>query len=104
YVRHGEAPSTSKMVVLEGQNGVRYTVPQTIDVEHMKAQVTVRFRVAEVYRDRFVCVFYDGIPIGRWRKKILAPGEMEQIVLRKESLQNFPDLKKITISTEEVDG
>ncbi|MEG2350549.1 MAG: FAD-dependent oxidoreductase [Hungatella sp.] len=104
YVRHGEDPSTSKMVVLEGQNGVRYTVPQTIDVEHMKAQVTVRFRVAEVYRDRFVCVFYDGIPIGRWRKKILAPGEMEQIVLRKESLQNFPDLKKITISTEEVDG
>ncbi|MEG7531631.1 MAG: FAD-dependent oxidoreductase [Hungatella sp.] len=104
YVRHGEDPGTSKMVVLEGQNGVRYTVPQTIDVEHMKAQVTVRFRVAEVYRDRFVCVFYDGIPIGRWRKKILAPGEMEQIVLRKESLQNFPDLKKITISTEEVDG
>ena len=44
------------VAVLKAENGVRYTVPQTIDVNNMKDQVVVRFRVADVYRDRIICV------------------------------------------------
>ena len=30
-----------------------------MDVNHMRDAVTVRFRVADVYKDRFIAVYYD---------------------------------------------
>jgi hypothetical protein len=41
-------------------DGVRYTVPQSLDVSHMADLVTVRFRVGDVYKGRYVSVYYDG--------------------------------------------
>ena len=37
-------------VTLKAENGVRYTVPQSIDTEAMADKLTVRFRVADVYK------------------------------------------------------
>lgn len=88
------------VAVLKAENGVRYTVPQTIDVNNMKDQVVVRFRVADVYRDRIICVCLDGERVQARKKKVLAPGEMEQVILKKEELQKYPDLKEIVICTE----
>lgn len=88
------------VAVLKAENGVRYTVPQTIDVNNMKDQVVVRFRVADVYRDRIICVYLDGERVQARKKKALAPGEMEQVILKKEELQKYPDLKEIVICTE----
>lgn len=88
------------VAVLKAENGVRYTVPQTIDVNNMKDQVVVRFRVADVYRDRIICVYLDGERVQARKKKVLAPGEMEQAILKKEELQKYPDLKEIVICTE----
>lgn len=88
------------VAVLKAENGVRYTVPQTIDVNNMKNQVVVRFRVADVYRDRIICVYLDGERVQARKKKVLAPGEMEQVILKKEELQKYPDLKEIVICTE----
>ena len=34
------------------------------------------------------------------KKKVLAPGEMEQVVLKKDSFSEYPDLKEIVIRTE----
>ena len=55
----------------------------------MKDKVTVRFRVADVYKDRFISVYYDGVRVEK-KKKVLAPGEMEQVVLKKESFSSCP--------------
>ena len=88
------------VAVLKAENGVRYTVPQTIDVNNMKDQVVVRFRVADVFRDRIICVYLDGERVQARKKKVLAPGEMEQVILKKEELQKYPDLKEIVICTE----
>ena len=85
---------------LKAENGVRYTVPQTIDVNNMQDKITVRFRVADVYKDRYISVYYDGVQISKRKKKVLAPGEMEQVVLKKESFADYPDLKNIVICTE----
>ena len=35
------------------------------------------------------------------KKKVLAPGEMEQVIITKDSLKDCPDLEKIVICTEE---
>ena len=66
----------------------------------MSDKVTVRFRVADVYKDRYITVLYDGTVISKKKKKVLAPGEMEQIILKKESFADYPDLEKIVIRTE----
>ena len=73
-------------IVLNPVEGVRYTVPSTINPAHMDNDLTVRFRVGGVYKNCYVS----------------APGEMEQIKLTKEQLVKYPDLKTITIKIEEA--
>lgn len=100
FVQEQEEKTDRHPANLSAENGVRYTVPQTIDVKHMRDQVTVRFRVADVYKDRYISVYYDDTRVAHRKKKVLAPGEMEQVVLKKESFADYPDIKKITICTE----
>lgn len=100
YVKAEEAKKAGREVELSAENGVRYTVPQTLDVEAMQDKVTVRFRVADVYKDRYISVYYDDVRVSHKKKKVLAPGEMEQVVLKKDSFKEYPDLKKIVVCTE----
>lgn len=93
--------STSGSIVLSAQNGVRYTVPQTIAPETMSEEVIVRFRVADVYKDRYISVYYDDVRVSNKKKKVLAPGEMEQVIIKKDSLNDYPEIKRIVICTEE---
>lgn len=100
YVKAGKERKTGHFVTLKAENGVRYTVPQIIDVNNMQDKLTVRFRVADVYKERSISVYYDGVLVSKRKKKVLAPGEMEQIVLKKESFADYPELKNIVICTE----
>ncbi len=81
------------------KNGVRYTVPQKIDVANMTDTVTLRFRVDNVYKKRFIKVYGDGKELSKQMKLILAPGEMENVVLKKEQLQGISEL---VVCTEEA--
>jgi ABC-type hemin transport system ATPase subunit len=87
---------------LKAENGVRYTVPQTIDVENMRDSVTVRFRVADIYHDRAIAVYYGDKKVMSRKKRVLAPGEMEQVLLKKDSFKDYPYITEITIRTEEA--
>lgn len=101
YVKAGAEKKAGHVVTLKAQNGVRYTVPQSLDVENMRDQVVVRFRVADVYQNRFISVYYGDARVSKRRKKVLAPGEMEQVIIKKDSFKDYPDLKEIMICTEE---
>ena len=94
------ARAGSRSVRLEGKNGVRYTVPQSIDPENMDETVTVRFRVAQPYRDAALAAYADGVLLRRIPKRILTPGEMEQFPLLKAELP--AGCKTITFTVEEV--
>ena len=100
YVKKETAGEETKEVRLEALNGVRYTVPQSLDIRNMNDQVVVRFRGADVYKDRFISVYYGDERVSKRKKKVLAPGEMEQVILKKDSFKNYPDLEKIVICTE----
>ena len=86
-------------VRLTGKNGVRYTVPQYLDPEGMEESVTVRFRVGKPYQNADLAVYADGALLRRVHKRILTPGEMEQLTLRRADLPR--GLKQITIQVEE---
>ncbi|MBQ2987505.1 MAG: FAD-dependent oxidoreductase [Clostridia bacterium] len=102
FVQNEKTAEKTHKVVIKAENGVRYTVPQTIDVENMSDSVTVRFRVADIYQNRSVCVYYDGKKVSSRKKRVLAPGEMEQVVLKKNSFADYPALSEIVICTEEA--
>ena len=72
--RQGDAAAAAP---LRAGAGVRYTVPQALRAAG--GPVTVRFRVDGVYRDRFVSVYLDGARVVHRRRRILTPGEMEQV-------------------------
>ncbi len=105
YVHGAEADGSDqagapRVISLKGENGVRYTVPSFIHPEHMEDTLTVRFRVGNVYKDASICVYFDGTCISRRKKRVLAPGEMENIVLKKKDLEKYPDVKNIRICIE----
>jgi len=99
FVKGGSENPQSPVIRLKGENGVRYTVPQYIDPARMEESVTVRFRVADVYRDKSLAVYYDGNRIKTSKKRIMAPGEMEQITISRQSLNE--SVQEITIRVEE---
>ena len=92
--------AAGKTVAITADGGVRYTVPQKLDAEHMADTVTVRFRVADVYRDRCVCVYCNGERIRRIKKRVLAPGEMEQVVLKKSELKQPLETLRVCLEVE----
>ena len=96
YVLHGQRHE--RKVALRGEGGVRYTVPRFIDPAAMADEVTVRFRVAAPYRDADLCVWADEKLLRRVHKRVLAPGEMESLTLRRADVQ---DVESITFTVEE---
>ena len=89
-------------VPLIATDGVRYTVPQSIDPSRMADELVVRFRVANVYENRYVSVYFDDERVQHRKRSILAPGEMEQVKLKKADLAARPGLATITIKLEEA--
>lgn len=100
YIRGRREPLKQSGIPILPEQGIRYTVPQALDAERMKDSVTVRFRVSDVYQNRYITILYDDKVISKIKKKVLTPGEMEQVVLKKETIAAHPDLKTITIKTE----
>ena len=89
-------------IVLNPVEGVRYTVPSTINPVHMDENLTVRFRVGGVYKNCYVSVYFDEERVIHKKHPVVAPGEMEQIKLTKEQLMKYPGLKTITVKIEEA--
>ena len=83
------------------EGGVRYTVPSSIHPHRMQEKQIVRFRVGNVYKNCELCVYFDDTCIMRLKKKVMAPGEMEQVILQKKKLQEYEHLSKITIRIEQ---
>ena len=97
YLQGGLEPE-GKAIPLRAVNGVRYTVPTSINISRMEDLQTVRFRVGNVYRDAKVEVSCNGQVIRSQKKQILAPGEMEQVILKKSELESVDNLEEITFS------
>lgn len=82
--------------------GVRYTVPKYIRPDAMADKVTVRFRVGQIYKNCGIATYFGKERISFRKRPVMAPGEMESVVLTKEQLTNCPDLEQITICIEEA--
>ena len=90
----------AEMLLISPEGGVRYTVPSFVRPSEMEENLTVRFRVGDVYKNKAIALYFYDQLISKKKRQVMAPGEMEQVILTKESLEKYPDLKEITICTE----
>ena len=102
YVKGELRAESVRTIRLVPAEGVRYTVPSTIDPDRMDETLTVRFRVGAVYKNCFVSVYFDNGRVARRKRQIVAPGEMEEIRLAKEQIFKYPGLKTVTVKIEEA--
>jgi len=89
-----------KKIPLNAIDGVRYTVPQFISPNAIENNITVRFRVSDVFKNSSVAVYFDEIKVINKKKKIFTPGEMEEIKLTKDMFLKYPNVKTITFKIE----
>lgn len=101
YIQNGSAKDAKTVEILP-VDGVRYTVPKYIRPNEMEDTLTVRFRVGDVYKDCAIATYFDDELISKRKRPVMAPGEMEQVILDKKKLGEYPDLGKITIRIEEA--
>ena len=103
YVKNGgDKSDDGKEISITATGGVRYTVPSTINTAQMDDTVMVRFRVGAVYKNCYIAVYLDDKQLQHRKHPVMAPGEMEQVVLKKEQLIETENPSTITIKIEEA--
>lgn len=88
-------------IPLQADGKIRYTVPQRITEQK---DVTVYFRVADVYRNVQIVVSDGEKEILRKKKPKVAPGEMETVTLTKEQLADVRGTLRFALITEKEDA
>ena len=101
YIKEGEVTSAKQIEILP-VDGVRYTVPKYVRPKVMDDTLTVRFRVGQVFKGCAIATYFGDTLISKRKRPVMAPGEMEQVVLKKSQLAEYPDIENITIKIEEA--
>ena len=99
YIKGQKAYSDYK-IHTKGINGVRYVVPQRICIDDSEKPVKLYFRVGQVFTNATVKVTKNGNVIYAKKKRKLAPGEMENIIIKPEDLQGFSEGDYLYIEVE----
>lgn len=81
-------------------SGISYVVPKFINPANAEDYVDIKFRVKGVFNNSFISVYFDEAREMQLKKKILTPGEMESVKLKKELFLKYPHCKNITIKVE----
>lgn len=82
-------------------NGVRYIVPKYIDLENCEEESILRFRVLNVYKDKKINVYFGNEKVMSKKKRVMAPAEMEQIIIKKSELLKYKGIEEISIAVED---
>ena len=89
----------AEYVTTKGVNGVRYIVPQKVNIKN-DGDVKLYFRVGQVYKNAKTVVKYNGEEIISKKRPRLAPGEMENVIIKNDMLKKFAEGGVIEISVE----
>ena len=86
YVKAVIKKPGGNFICIKPGNGVRYTVPSYARLKEIEDSLTIRFRSGNVYKDSYINVYFDDTCLVHKRKQIITPGEMEQVILKREDL------------------
>ena len=71
-------------IPLRSGDGVTGVVPQRIDPATLPEVLNLRFRVRREVRNHYLSIYADGERIAHLKRRIMTPGQMEEIALKRE--------------------
>lgn len=89
----------NKQIQILAGNGIRYVVPQKINVEDFDCDITLRFRVLQPCKNAKLQLKSEEEIIFSKRTAIVAPAEMETIILKKEQAKNLTSNLTVCLET-----
>ncbi len=93
--------NTGDYINTQGTNGVRYIVPQRINKETDK-DVKLYFRVGQVFKNVKLVVKCGDEVIMSKNKKKMTPGEMENVLIKLDTVKSLPADSTLTVTIEEA--
>lgn len=99
----GELECGPNMIKTRPGPGVQYIVPQMIRRENSEENLELFLRVDNIYHDASLVVKADGELLQSFKRKYLAPGNMEQLVLDAAVLRHKPP-SVLTVELELEEG
>ncbi|MEG2014435.1 MAG: pyridine nucleotide-disulfide oxidoreductase, partial [Clostridia bacterium] len=91
------AKVASQSVTITAQNGVRYVVPQKINLDDDYSPINLKMRVGNVYKKVDLTVTVDGVKLYSKRRLVVTPGEMETVSLTSEQVKKLKSAKSIVV-------
>ncbi|WP_028991361.1 NAD(P)/FAD-dependent oxidoreductase [Thermoanaerobacter thermocopriae] len=99
FIREGEFGKSS--INVKAGNGIRYVVPQKINVDNIEKRIKFRMRPVSVYTNATLAVKSGDKYLLRQKRQRLTPGEMIDVNLSKDILKNANPKEGIVFSVEE---
>lgn len=93
--------STETVLEIQATDGVRYTVPKRIRPSKVDWDTVIRFRVGMIKENCYISVYLGNKRVIHKRKPVVAPGEMESIILTKAMLDSCPNCEFIKVCLED---
>jgi hypothetical protein len=93
--------SPASRVPVEYSGGIRYTIPCSVDPQHVGKWLKFRFRVGDVMTNRKVVLYLDDRAVITKKRRVMAPGEREELVLTKKALDEHAGFRSLAIRVEE---
>lgn len=99
FIQDREASQNIEYVSAQKGYGVRYIVPQKVNISTAK-DVKLYFRVGAVYKNARVVLEVDGEKVSNKKKVKLAPGEMENVTIPADIIAKMTKDSTINVSVE----
>jgi thioredoxin reductase len=90
-----------KEVKIISEQGVKYTVPASINTKNVQEVVEIKFRVKDLFEDSYISVYFNDKRVIHNKKSILTPGEIEIIRIKKDLLAKYTDCNEIRLCVED---
>jgi NADPH-dependent 2,4-dienoyl-CoA reductase/sulfur reductase-like enzyme len=94
--------SEGSIIEVIADNGISYVVPKYINPSNFEDCIEIKFRVRGVFNNNYISSYLDDVREIHVKKKILTPGEMEIVKLKKELFNKHPGCRKIIIKVEDI--
>lgn len=103
YVQgQGQREVQGREIPLKPQGAARYTVPMSLSPQRMGEETVIRFRVGRNIRKGVVKVFGDDKLLYSRKRPVMAPGEMEQVIFKREWLTGAEQEIRVVAEEEEA--
>jgi NADPH-dependent 2,4-dienoyl-CoA reductase/sulfur reductase-like enzyme len=98
----GQKNNEGSIIEVIADNGISYVVPKYINPSNFEDCIEIKFRVRGVFNNNYISCYLDDVRELHVKKKILTPGEMEIVKLKKELFNKHPECEKIIIKVEDI--